>query len=90
MRRYYYYDEAYGKFQVLSIDMVNYVGWYFRDYNYITDTSLDEDLMEWVKISLHMVVEEESCQHESDGLSYLSYPPQLKCIKCGEFYRCKK
>ncbi len=27
------------------------------------------------------------CQHESDGLCYTSYPPQNKCIKCGEFYR---
>lgn len=26
-------------------------------------------------------------QHESDGKSYLSTPPQYKCIKCGEFYR---
>ena len=24
--------------------------------------------------------------HESDGLSYLSYPPQSKCKVCGEFY----
>lgn len=25
------------------------------------------------------------CEHESDGLSYLSNPPQWKCKKCGKF-----
>lgn len=30
--------------------------------------------------------EQEECQHESDGLVYTSYPPKLKCGKCGEFY----
>ena len=29
----------------------------------------------------------EQCEHESDGLSYLSYPPQSRCKKCGQFYR---
>lgn len=27
------------------------------------------------------------CEHESDGLSYMTNPPQNKCLKCGEFYR---
>jgi hypothetical protein len=27
------------------------------------------------------------CEHESDGLNYLSYPPQSRCKKCGEYYR---
>ena len=27
------------------------------------------------------------CDHESDGSICLSYPHQLKCINCGEFYR---
>ncbi len=27
------------------------------------------------------------CQHESNGFSYASHPPQNKCIKCEEFYR---
>lgn len=26
------------------------------------------------------------CAHVSDGLQYMSYPPKLKCKKCGEFY----
>lgn len=26
------------------------------------------------------------CEHESDGNTYLSHPPQYKCKKCGEFY----
>lgn len=25
--------------------------------------------------------------HESDGMSYLSNPPQSKCKTCGQFYR---
>ena len=25
--------------------------------------------------------------HESDGLVYLSYPPQSRCKICGKFYR---
>jgi hypothetical protein len=28
----------------------------------------------------------EECQHESDGMNYLSKPPCKKCIKCGELY----
>lgn len=27
------------------------------------------------------------CQHESNGMSYTSNPPQNKCIKCEEFYK---
>jgi len=27
------------------------------------------------------------CEHESDGHVYTSYPPQMKCRKCGDFYR---
>lgn len=27
------------------------------------------------------------CQHESDGMQYLSYPVQYKCKKCGVFYQ---
>lgn len=29
----------------------------------------------------------ESCEHELDGMVYLSNPPQFKCKKCGQFYR---
>ncbi len=25
--------------------------------------------------------------HESDGLMYMSHPPQMKCKICGQFYR---
>lgn len=28
----------------------------------------------------------EYCDHESDGLNYLSDPAQLKCSKCSNFY----
>lgn len=27
------------------------------------------------------------CEHESNGLSYMSNPPQSKCLKCEEFYK---
>ena len=27
------------------------------------------------------------CEHQSNGLSYMSNPPQHKCMKCGEFFR---
>lgn len=27
------------------------------------------------------------CEHVHDETMYLSYPPQCKCKKCGEFYR---
>ncbi len=30
--------------------------------------------------------EVEKCQHESDGLDYLSFPPKANCKKCGEYY----
>ncbi len=28
------------------------------------------------------------CQHESEEIGYTSNPPQNRCKKCGEFYRC--
>lgn len=27
------------------------------------------------------------CEHEGSGIEYLSYPPQQKCKKCGEYFR---
>ncbi len=27
------------------------------------------------------------CDHESDGICYLSYPPQYRCNKCCKYYR---
>lgn len=29
----------------------------------------------------------QQCRHQSNGLSYMTNPPQNKCLKCGEFYR---
>lgn len=39
------------------------------------------------KLPINDPTVESECEHESDGISYLSIPPQLKCIKCGKFYR---
>lgn len=31
--------------------------------------------------------QDKECEHISNGLSYLTCPPQYKCMKCGELYK---
>ena len=33
----------------------------------------------------HELIEE--CEHESDGMCFLTNPPQYKCCKCGELFK---
>ncbi len=52
---------------------------------YLTEHGMFEKCID-CNASLHRHFKDE-CQHESDGDTFLSIPPQYKCIKCGEIYR---
>ncbi len=65
-----------------------------EDDIYPTKQSLIEAQIEyWQKLRDEPVTEylcdkvATDCQHESNGLTYMTNPPQNKCLKCWEFYR---
>lgn len=73
------YDFTKEELQIIHLDMTIYA----EKTHLLKESPSHKSL----RAKIQAMIDNYQCKHESDGMCYLSNPPQYKCIRCGQFYR---